>query len=83
VTTIDARRWRRPPHHEVRRLVEATGLSQQEVGRRLGIGARRVRHWLAEDADFDGRRISFVEWRALLDLVPEAERRTAERGATG
>ncbi len=66
---IDARDWTRPEAAAVRALVQRTGLSQRAVGRRLGVGERRVRHWVASKVDHDGRRISYVEHLALLALV--------------
>ena len=65
---MDARGWTRPDPGEVRSLIGQTGLSQLEVGLRLGVGGRRVRHWVALEVDHEGRRISFVEHLALLAL---------------
>ncbi len=74
IETIEAERWTRPPPDEVRRLVEATGLSQVDVGRCLGVGERRVRHWLAARVDRESRRISYVEWVALKALIVDRRR---------
>ena len=72
-TTVDAARWTRPAPAEVRRVIEATGLSQCEVGRRLGVGERRVRHWLAERVDREARRIDYTEWLALRLLALDVD----------
>ncbi len=65
----DARGWIRPEPAEVRALLERTGLSHQELGRRLGVGIRRPRHWIASVVDQDTRRIRYAEHFALLALI--------------
>lgn len=69
---MDARGWTRPTPLAVRSLIERTGLKHGEVGRKLGVGERRVRHWVALDVEHDGRRIKYVEHLALLTLVEQA-----------
>jgi len=67
---IDARGWQPPSPAAVRAVVEATGLSQQEVGRRLGVGGRPVRSWVSERSP---RAMRYSEAVALAALAREAD----------
>ena len=66
---IDARTWVPPSPADVRTLIERAGLSQQEVGRRLGVGGRRVRSWVAYT---NPQPMRYCEWLALGLLVSQA-----------
>lgn len=57
-----------PKPRHLRRLVEDTGLSQQECARRLGIDARTMRRYLQEPGTSGYRRPPYVLQYALEAL---------------
>jgi len=50
----DARKYDSRPAN-MAKLVKATGLTQKEIGKRIGVDERTIRRWIAGDRQFSYR----------------------------